>query len=1078
MNSQDILRNLGISLDIELDNSETYDYEIAGFDGDYDKKVIDFTNTISFNVGVENSLNGHTTQKICIDLCEIDNTPNDPNYIYSGITQSISFEEFTDHFDIKDSDGNILHDYQNFILNNDVFTYTGYEGEVHYFKICGFSDCLTPTSTPEPTSTELPTATPQPTQTSQPTPEPTSTELPTATPEPTLDVTGTPTPTPLNILNGLVDSFNDGMASELTIDGSQSYQDLNDYICNNSIVRTDYNTNIITSGNRFGTPQIGDLLTNRVGGTPYSNGTLFHFNSSGLEFDNPTKYRLITTDVNGYVISVDVLSVCTTPTPTSTPNPTATEQPTQTPNPTATEQPTPTPTVEPTGTPVPNPTPTLTPSPSSSQNIQLNITNNLPTNIHNTSLNEIYYGGILYNSGIFPIPGNGGSGSLYGLTHVNGTQGLQMNFHFQSQGTVPKYVYIYVDGNLDIVGTTAFDIASITIGSTYPLSDNSVIDVHVYDQQLTPTPTESGTPTPTPVPTSTETPTPTSTQVINSITLAYNYSLGMGALSFSGMTTTELGDVTCRSLSANYQTQTYYGTLGLGTQFTNVNNGDSNQYWVTNQYYGTNQGPLWVVGSTEYIIETDSNGIVVRYESFTVQCSPTPTPTSTPAPTPTPTLDSNLQLNVVFCGYDVNGGTQYNFKDDVDGTNACIVHTSYSQGITNGYCASTGPVYSSTGTVQVVGSELTTLTYSPNWYTGLQIYTGYAIIYPIVGGVDDKQNGQVVHMTNSIVDEVVTCVTPTPTEPPTPTPNPTSTPQPTPNPTATEAPTATPIPTATEQPTPVPTSTETPTPTPQAWSPSNSITPVAWIDPSDTSSWSRFGSILASVTDKAGTYTMTVGGSPTTSSTQNGLSVFDFSGSNDFLQSTTYESQVSGGNHFALGVFRYESTNNDKNSLWSYETNSSPKRDYAISSGASNGTWPGELDMDGLSTGRISSTIGNLQTWNLKSLTQNQYHIVSCWFNKTGNQIGVRVDGQNAFTPVNDYDNSIQTNQELRLMRNRASVELDGKMGEFIAYASMPGTSGTDMSHLERAEGYLAHKWGLTGSLPSSHPYKNTAPTL
>mgnify|MGYP000194545143 CR=1 FL=1 len=169
MNSQDILRNLGISLDIELDNSETYDYEIAGFDGDYDKKVIDFTNTISFDVGVENSLNGHTTQKICIDLCEIDNTPNDPNYIYSGITQSISFEEFTDHFDIKDSDGNILHDYQNFILNNDVFTYTGYEGEVHYFKICGFSDCLTPTATPEPTLT--PTNTPNPTTT----PEPTST---------------------------------------------------------------------------------------------------------------------------------------------------------------------------------------------------------------------------------------------------------------------------------------------------------------------------------------------------------------------------------------------------------------------------------------------------------------------------------------------------------------------------------------------------------------------------------------------------------------------------------------------------------------------------------------------------------------------------------------------------------------------------------------------------------------------------------------------------------------------------------------------------------------------------------------
>ena len=33
--------------------------------------------------------------------------------------------------------------------------------------------------------------------------------------------------------------------------------------------------------------------------------------------------------------------------------------------------------------------------------------------------------------------------------------------------------------------------------------------------------------------------------------------------------------------------------------------------------------------------------------------------------------------------------------------------------------------------------------------------------------------------------------------------------------------------------------------------------------------------------------------------------------------------------------------------------------------------------------------------------------------------------------PVNDYDNSLQTNQELRLMRNRSS-QLDGKMGEFL----------------------------------------------
>ena len=261
------------------------------------------------------------------------------------------------------------------------------------------------------------------------------------------------------------------------------------------------------------------------------------------------------------------------------------------------------------------------------------------------------------------------------------------------------------------------------------------------------------------------------------------------------------------------------------------------------------------------------------------------------------------------------------------------------------------------------------------------------------------------------------------------------------------------------------------------WSPSTDITTVAWIDASDSSNYTRSGTSLLSVTDKAGTYTMSVGGNPlTNNSTQNGLNVFDFDGSGDYLQSTTYSTQVSSGNHWAIGVFRFEGTDSTQDSLWSYETNGSPKRDYAISSGNGSNSWPGELDLDGLSSNRISTTIGNLELWDDKSLTQNQYHIVACWFNKSGNQIGVRVDGTNAFTPVNDYDNSLQTNQELRLMRNRSSQELDGKLGEFFAVADIPGTSGTDLTHLIKAEGYLAHKWGLTSSLPSGHTYKNSAP--
>jgi hypothetical protein len=33
-------------------------------------------------------------------------------------------------------------------------------------------------------------------------------------------------------------------------------------------------------------------------------------------------------------------------------------------------------------------------------------------------------------------------------------------------------------------------------------------------------------------------------------------------------------------------------------------------------------------------------------------------------------------------------------------------------------------------------------------------------------------------------------------------------------------------------------------------------------------------------------------------------------------------------------------------------------------------------------------------------------------------------------------------------------------------------------SDLQKIEGYLAHKWGLTAGLPASHPYKSAAPTV
>lgn len=263
------------------------------------------------------------------------------------------------------------------------------------------------------------------------------------------------------------------------------------------------------------------------------------------------------------------------------------------------------------------------------------------------------------------------------------------------------------------------------------------------------------------------------------------------------------------------------------------------------------------------------------------------------------------------------------------------------------------------------------------------------------------------------------------------------------------------------------------------WDPSDSVTTSFHIDAADTSSYSLSGSNVSSITDKAGNFSITVNGTPTrVSSALNSLNVWDFSGSSeDFTTSDEQNVTDGSGNHWAIGVFLADTISDNQDSFYSFENNTvaaGSKRDYAVSAGNAS-AFNGELDLDGLSSNRISSTIGNLQAFD-SAVTLDAFHIVGTIFNKTGNQISTRVDGADAFTPVNDYDRAISQKQDVRIMRNRANERLDGRVAEFFVVGALPGTGGTDITEFQKAEGYLAHKWGLTGNLPSDHPFKNISP--
>ena len=264
-----------------------------------------------------------------------------------------------------------------------------------------------------------------------------------------------------------------------------------------------------------------------------------------------------------------------------------------------------------------------------------------------------------------------------------------------------------------------------------------------------------------------------------------------------------------------------------------------------------------------------------------------------------------------------------------------------------------------------------------------------------------------------------------------------------------------------------------------AWSPGIDIDPAIWIDASDTSSYSTSGSNVTAVTDKAGNATITVGGTPNTSTTLNSLNTFSFDAGNNEDLTTNEVLQAASGNHWAIGVWQWNSVNDTKDSFWSTENNTvnavTNKRDYAVSSGNSS-QFNGELDLDSLSSNRISSTIGDKEEFTTTFGSSNTWRILGVFFNKAGNQIGARLNGANAFTPVNDYDNSLTPNLDLRIMRNRTSIRMSGKMAEFFSVADVPGTGIINMDHFISAEGYLAHKWGLEGLLPADHPHKANAP--
>ena len=102
------------------------------------------------------------------------------------------------------------------------------------------------------------------------------------------------------------------------------------------------------------------------------------------------------------------------------------------------------------------------------------------------------------------------------------------------------------------------------------------------------------------------------------------------------------------------------------------------------------------------------------------------------------------------------------------------------------------------------------------------------------------------------------------------------------------------------------------------------------------------------------------------------------------------------------------------------------------------------------------------------TLNEGSAYIITMVFRGGSGTSSLRIDGDVTATKVNMGDMSFPN---INLGGNLNEDQgIDGLMGDVVMYSNA--------NDITKVEGYIAHKWGLSGSLPSNHAYKSAPPTM
>ena len=180
---------------------------------------------------------------------------------------------------------------------------------------------------------------------------------------------------------------------------------------------------------------------------------------------------------------------------------------------------------------------------------------------------------------------------------------------------------------------------------------------------------------------------------------------------------------------------------------------------------------------------------------------------------------------------------------------------------------------------------------------------------------------------------------------------------------------------------------------------------------------------------------------------QNSLPTIRFDGTNDFIQVRSLNITQ------AYTIYSVAKT-----------TDAASGRDYLF---------------DGVTTNAARSLValrnnGNVQFWagnwaNSNFASPSGFFTLSATFNNTSSSLSLN---GNTVTGKNTGSYSLTNGINIGTNYNTNADFLEGDIAEFII---VDGVSST--SERQKIEGYLAHKWGTTSALASSHPYKSSQPS-